>query len=238
MDHLTLEEIFISALGEEEESFEENIFLTDDVLNHLPGWAKEKLAKKTQINYSLIHLHRIFNNNKILISDYDLVTIGFDSNNVKTFKVFRILYAAETVLLGAHTIHFGNDIFNVTSLRALKKHFFDFNDVTSFERSTFLIHPTLKILIRLKNIRCMLQCGIRKIESAFTNPMRKININIKKPKTPGLKMLIIQRHLDPIINFYQKLYPNMTMIEVLNEMENQMMMFIDNERAQYMQLNE
>lgn len=229
---MTEEEIFCSA--QDLEGVEEDELSIDesDLFHEPPQWVIEKLMKKTHPNYSLLFLHTLFRD-KIELSSYDLVSSGVDRANKKVFHTFRILSTADTVLIGAHTVQFRGKIFNVSSLRALKKHFFGFDDVTSFERSTFLIHHSKRLLIRLKNIRPLLTCKICSVESAFSSPSKELAVVQKKQKERKVTSFIIQKHIDPIITFYHKQNPHLDMLEIIDRTQLEIYLFLNNEKFQY-----
>lgn len=229
-----MEEIFINELAALAEDEVESAFSKEPTT--LPPWVTKELEKKTHVNYSLLFLHRLFNNQKILITDYDLVTVGIDSSGKKAHRVFRILSSAHTVLIGPHTIQFNGSIFTVTSLRALKKHFFDFNDVTSFERSTFLIHPERKIIIRLKNIRSFLYCRISQMELGMSSPGNEVKLVHKEKRSTRSNSFVIQRHMDTIVSFYQKQSPEAPIQDILDRVQFEVFLFIDTEKEQYNKL--
>lgn len=131
-------------------------------------WVITYLQKKTVRNLSLTEIINLFGSDSISIENYDLVCSG-QSGNIRKHEFFRIESANSDIFTGAHTIYWRNRRLSVTSLSALKRNILKITDLTSFERSTYLILHEYKRLVRLKNIRFMLRCPKAIIGKAFLN---------------------------------------------------------------------
>ena len=99
----------------------------------------------------------------ILLDQYDLICVGRDKEGIRIYAYIKILASRNNkVLQGPHKVIIYNYTQQkfiklwITSLTALRKHFFGIYDRLSFERSTYLLHTQQQKLIRLKNIRAFL----------------------------------------------------------------------------------
>ena len=122
-------------------------------------WVYDRLHCKSIKNISMKNILTLFGSNKIDLADLDLVSIGKDGQGQKQIAFLKILSTNGSLLFGAQRVNcyypYGG-IFDVTSLSALKTHFFLFQDKISFERSTFVIHHESKSLVRLQIMRFLL----------------------------------------------------------------------------------
>lgn len=144
------------------------------------------VSQRSCRNYSIEELNNIFNGIVIPLQNFELVCIGFDVNNKKISRCFRIISAGGVLFLGNHQVEIDLETRNVHSLRFLKRGIFGMVDMVSFERSTFLFEPKSEKFIRLKNIRQLLT-----IPTTGVSNKRGIHKEVPIYK-------ILERHLDPI----------------------------------------
>jgi len=120
----------------------------------MEAWIREFVKQKQIPNCSMLTAQKELESDEILLSDYDLICIN---NNTKEYRIFRILRGGGSTLFGNHEIKMKGKKFVVYNLTSLKRNFFLFDDKLTFERSTYLIHPKLKKLYRLKGIRDLIK---------------------------------------------------------------------------------
>ena len=128
----------------------------------MDSWIYKKLMNQQIENYSLDDCMKLLDPSRLYLHDYDLLCVGY-KNNSKQFYQLKILAASpqSKSLQGPHELMVygvnNNVQFWVWSLTTLRKHFFEFTDRLSFERSSFIILREPQILLRLKCARTVLK---------------------------------------------------------------------------------
>lgn len=147
-----------------------------DKVNHnsTMDWVSVYLQKKKVKNLNLTEIISLFGNEPIHIQNYDLVCSG-KTGGIRKHEFFRIISANSDIFAGAHTVIWRDCELSVTSLSALKRNILKITDLTSFERSTYLILHEYKRLVRIKNIRFMLCCPKVAITKAYLTPSEEFN---------------------------------------------------------------
>ena len=115
-------------------------------------------------NYSFKQFIDIFGSTRLDISNFWLISSGYDENNDKKYVHLIIRACKSRPFFGAHLISLlpekeGDPMRNiwVNSLTHLRRQIFQFKDRLSFERSTYIVpFPDGEVLIRLKSVRSFL----------------------------------------------------------------------------------
>ena len=137
------------------------------------GWLQECLNQHQNItNYSMQECVDIFGRTNIHLPSYILAVTGKKNNIENKYIAFIQIISstnAERPLHGSHDIwiyvyvrnkcKFEKVKLTIYSLSYLRQHILQFTDHLSFERSTFVIVPQRKKIVRLKCIRSILQFG-------------------------------------------------------------------------------
>lgn len=183
-------------------------------------WVKCLINKRSYENYSLNDILNFFPNGKINIADFNLITIGYNEKKERIYKIFRIISCKGPLFIGGHEVLpvNSNTSLYFSSLRTMKRTYFKMTDMTSFERSTFVILPSLQKLVRIKNIRFLIETPCVK--------QQKQNIST------------LQKQIDQMI-FHESMFsPKMTIDQTLKKVKKEICEVIDRQINYYQILNQ
>ena len=150
------------------------------------------------------------------LNKFDCACVGMQSNKLKYFTPLRILSCeSSTPLHGTHHVSIYNnqtssyDTMRVSSLTSLKRKTLGYIDRLSFERCTYLILYDQQKLIRLKNIRGLIQLPtstivISRRNYPHENKEKQISKRTMQQAATLLRTILIavQRDIHGASNYY------------------------------------
>jgi hypothetical protein len=173
-------------------------------------------------NYSFQQFIDIFGSTKLDISDFWLISSGYDEDNNKKYVHLIIRACRVRPFFGPHLISLlpekeGDPMRNlwVNSLTHLRRQIFNFKDRLSFERSTYIVpFKDGEVLIRLKSIRSFLHIPVQNAFSAtgsggLPRPVRR---------KPHVKQHLLETCMQNMITYLDR-EKNQTTEETLNELK-------------------
>ena len=178
-------------------------------------------------NYSFQQFIDIFGCTKLDISNFWLISSGYDENNVKMYVHLIIRACQSRPFFGPHLISLlpekeGGPMRNmwVNSLTHLRRQIFQFKDRLSFERSTYIVpFPSGEVLIRLKSVRSFLHIPIFSegtnpslLEEPVPSPARPLR------RKPHVKQQLLETCMQSMITYLDR-ENNQTTEETLNELK-------------------
>lgn len=182
-------------------------------------------------NYSFQQFIDIFGSTKLDISDFWLISSGYDENNNKKYVHLIIRACRVRPFFGPHLISLlpekeGDPMRNlwVNSLTHLRRQIFNFKDRLSFERSTYIVPFTDgEVLIRLKSIRSFLHIPLHPHSSlqgtaGTPRPVRR---------KPHVKQHLLETCMQNMITYLDR-EKNQTTEETLNELKAFTTSYCDN----------
>ena len=142
-------------------------------------WLTVLLHNNNIPNFSIEECFRLFNNrNSIELDKYILVSVGRGENQEKQVSFLRLLYNIHShkPLQGIHQVQIYNcreetSTCWVYSLSSLRHKLLKFEDYLSFERSTFILVPEHKCLVRLKCVRSIVTLPTIEAKYMLTQPI-------------------------------------------------------------------
>lgn len=171
-------------------------------------------------NYSFQQFIDIFGSTKLDISDFWLISSGYDENNNKKYVHLIIRACQVRPFFGPHLISLlpekeGDPMRNmwVNSLTHLRRQIFNFKDRLSFERSTYIVpFSDGEVLIRLKSIRSFLHIPVTNNNLLHHSAPRPIR------RKPHVKQHLLETCMQNMITYLDR-EKNQSTEETLNELK-------------------